>query len=281
MTSPAQNLTRHSLILIILAGAIYQFTFLGIALFEARNEVTVLLRCSLTLLAAVGVILKLPVESKSTATYPWLMVLIITGLFPLLPFPTPMGITSLILGFFCIAALKCTRRSFAQFNPILLFLLISLSYPLEGSYSPLIDPYLQFSTTFYAAPLVTWTGFPVEIADIGGPLLYGNELTVHVTPLCAGLQPFTNLVVLGIILALFFLEGRFEQLLFCLLTPVVGFIMNTLRIVISTHAANKLIGNGGNWDLAHDVIGYTSFLITYLCLFLIARKLQPKAILNS
>jgi hypothetical protein len=56
----------------------------------------------------------------------------------------------------------------------------------------------------------------VEVADIGGPLLLGDDHYIYVTSLCAGFKTSLSLITLGIVLGVYFLEESKKQLAFSL-----------------------------------------------------------------
>ena len=265
--------------LLLSAGFILQAIPLWNAIEQSNDDLASTLRAVACIVAALALIVRLPVQPSSNPRS-WIVLLLLSCL-PILSIDLPMAMASLSWGLYAIAALQCMQRKSDEVSRLLLLLLLCLCFPLETIYSSLLDPYIQFSTAFYAAPLVTWTGFPIEIVNPQSAMLYGNDLIVHITPLCAGLQTFTNILSIGIIASLFFLKSKYKQLIFCSLTLIVSFVMNTLRIAISTHAANNLLGTTGNWELAHEVIGYASFAATYLCLFVLIKKLQTSSLFST
>ena len=156
---------------------------------------------------------------------------------------------------------------------VLILLMIMVAYPLERHLGLRADHLMQWITATCAAPLVTLSGLPVEVVwGEGDPILAGDRLLVTVTALCAGTQTFIALFSLGLVLAEIFVPHLGGKLLFVLLTPLIGFGANVLRIALSAHAIKAWGGQSMAWTIAHDAIGYLTFALTYVFLIMLARR---------
>lgn len=162
----------------------------------------------------------------------------------------------------------------------LLIVLAVAAFPYETVFGPSLDGFLQYLTAYCAAPLVTITGLEVEVIHGADPIISGHNLTVTVTALCAGAHTLLTLLVLGLVVAEVFLDRPKAKLMLVVLTPVFGFSANVVRVVASTHAARHF-GSGGNWAIAHDVIGYAAFVAVYGVLFLIVKRLRAEAAMTG
>ena len=157
--------------------------------------------------------------------------------------------------------------------------LLLLSVPVEVLWGASLDFLLQMGTTYGAATLVRATGLAVAIGRGPSPLLFTDDLQVMVTPLCAGCHTILAMLTLGVVAAETFLYDVRSKHLFVLLVPLLGFCGNVLRVAVSTHAANRWAGRGMAWDIAHDVIGYVTFVgvyaVAFACLLLRRRATRP------
>ncbi|MED5464790.1 MAG: archaeosortase/exosortase family protein [Myxococcota bacterium] len=235
-------------------------------------------RCFISLIATIGLLyLNWQRHPKTPPSRPRLLIAggTAAALAPLFLGQSAIGLSALSLGLLIWSLTRLSGVTLSSFHPLLLIALAAQVYPLEAVWAPLYDPYIQFATTFLAGPLVTWTGFPVEVADIGGPLLLGDNHYIYVTSLCAGFKTSLSLITLGIVLGVYFLEESKKQLAFSLFVPLIGHIVNVIRITVSAHAAHLwLTQPNNNWDIAHDVIGYGAFFLNYVALFLIIYLLR-------
>ena len=171
------------------------------------------------------------------------------------------------------------RRSLPRgrrfFGPVAL---LFLAVPYEYFLADVFDPWLQATTAELASPLVRCTGLEVYVDQEQLSLIRGEDLVVHVSSLCAGMQTFLSLMTLCVVLIeLFGLSLRY-RLVFLFLAPVVGYFGNVLRVAISVHAAHRFVGHGNLWPIAHDLIGYTIFFMTYGLLFAVIRRARRKKI---
>jgi len=230
-------------------------------------------RCFISLIATVGLLyLNWRRHPQTPPARPGLLIAggAAAALAPLFLGQGSIGLSALSLGVLIWTLTRLSGVTLSSFHPLLLIALSALVYPLEAVWAPLCDPYIQFSTTFLAGPLVSWTGFPVEVADIGGPLLLGDDHYIYVTSLCAGFKTSLSLITLGIVLGVYFLEESKKQLAFSLFVPLIGHAVNVIRITVSAHAAHLwLTQPNDNWEIAHDVIGYGAFFLNYVALFII------------
>jgi len=268
------------LLIILIVGVVCHVARLYSLKFYFLGEFTVTGRCMVSALALYQVLS----NAKKTASPPHnhsparfnqlLLVSLIGGLLPTFIWNHSFQWSALGVGLFIWAQTQLWGIRFKHLHPVLLSMLATLIYPLESIWAPLCDRYIQFSSTVLAAKLVNWTEFPVEVGDIGGPLLIGGNIEVHVTSLCAGFNTLLSLFTLALILSLYFLKDPKTQLLLATLTPVISYTINIIRIAISTHAANQWLGLGNAWDVAHDYIGYSAFIINYMIVFRIVYLLR-------
>jgi exosortase/archaeosortase family protein len=163
------------------------------------------------------------------------------------------------------------RRNFG------LVVLAAALFPFERYAGVHLDRALQTLTARCAAPLVSWTGLPVHVAGGVDPTLVGEDLWVTVTSLCAGAQTLLSLLCLGVVVAELFLERWEARLIFMVLAPGFGLLGNVVRVALSTHAAERWGADPRAWALAHDLIGYATFAVTYGVLFVVARRLRRVA----
>jgi len=147
-------------------------------------------------------------------------------------------------------------------------LLLFLSLPCVHTWAKGANPYLIKATVFTATPLVDATGLKAHVGEATNslPNIIAGDLTMNVVPACAGSQIYLSLLAIGSMLAGFFISSRRKQMGLILLCPCIVFTTNTLRIVLSTHAANRWLENQLDWEAAHDIISYLCFGLTYVLL---------------
>ena len=187
----------------------------------------------------------------------------------------------------CVATLVHRRlnevgqRGLLQAIPVMT--LAVATYPLETLLPPGADLAVQTFTAQIAQYVVTVTGLPVTcIEDAIAPTLVGPDgLMVHVTALCAGTSTLIVLSTLGLILAEAFLTDLGDKLLCMALAPALGLFGNVLRIALSTHAANAWAADRAVWSIAHDGIGYLTFIGIYAALFSAIRRLRKSVTLTA
>lgn len=173
-----------------------------------------------------------------------------------------------------LAAIIFARRITAPTQLWLPLLLLLLAWPWEHQLAPTLDPILQLLTAWWAAPLAQATG--IEVALHGGvdPILAIEGLQIHVTAQCAGFQPIIATSSLGLIFAALVSPNNQKRVMLALSIPVLAYLVNVIRIVLSVHAASIWIDTAGAWDIAHDVIGYLCFGLFYVGLFSLAHILR-------
>lgn len=188
--------------------------------------------------------------------------------------PTPWSFSLPVLAALCTLTLHGLAgvRRFAI--PIAL---CAVAFPFESWFGETIDPWIQSVTAHLAAPVVHLTGLPVEVVQLGSPSLVHADLVVHVTAYCAGSQVLLGIISLALLLADVFIPEEIHKVAFVLLTPIFGFAGNVLRVSVSTHAADLWIGRGSAWNVAHDVIGYMTFLCIYAAVFAVVWRLRRRS----
>ena len=180
-----------------------------------------------------------------------------------------------------LAAILMTRRAQAWQELWLPVVLLSLAWPWEHLLSAHLNPLLQLLTAWWAAPLTELTGLAVELQGGVDPILAVEGVRVHVTAQCAGLDPILATSSLGLIFAALASSSNRQRLLLALSIPLLAYLVNVMRIVLSVHAANLWVEQPGAWELAHDLIGYLCFGLFYGALFALARSLRTTATANN
>ena len=182
--------------------------------------------------------------------------------------PTWRALASGLSGVFFARKMTSYRHAWL---PLLALL---LAYPWEHSLAPTLDPILQLLTAWWAAPLTRLSGLPVTLEGGVDPVLALETVRVHVTSQCAGFQPIIATSSLGLIFAALVTDNNQKRIILTLSIPMMAYLVNVLRIVLSVHAANQWIDQEGAWELAHDVIDYACFGLFYVGLFCLAQMLQ-------
>ena len=145
-------------------------------------------------------------------------------------------------------------------------LVCAAAFPTEIIAGTTLDHALQLATAQCAMQLLNLSGLPVTLLT-DPPTLLGANLIVHVTALCAGASTMFALLTLGLMVGEAMLSDTPAKWGFVLLAPLFGFLGNVVRVAISTRAAVIWGGNADAWAIAHDAIGYSTFLLTYAALF--------------
>lgn len=175
------------------------------------------------------------------------------------------------------------KQGQAKVSGFILWVVLLCAVPFEAFVAPSLDPILQSATAHASRSLLWLSGRPLAIvytdtAHGEDPVLMGKNLEVTITPQCAGSQTFLALVTLGALLIALHRRWRNApkaQMRFLLWVMVLGFAANTLRVVLSTHAAPYFGHDKSVWALIHDGLGYFFFGLLYLLLFGLLKRGSP------
>jgi exosortase D (VPLPA-CTERM-specific) len=139
--------------------------------------------------------------------------------------------------------------------------------------------YLYSRMTLSMQLISTWVGAEFLHA-LGIPAFReGNVIDMGFTQLeivaaCSGLRFLIPLMIVGLVLTYYFRTAWWRRVLLMAMTLPLAIVMNGLRIGISGVLARRF-GSAVLEGPAHDIMGWTMFAISSLCLFGWMRLLKP------
>src|SRR3990172_24911 len=106
-----------------------------------------------------------------------------------------------------------------------------------------------------------------------GNIIYLQDVTLEVADACSGIRSLMSLITLGVVVAYFFLKGRFRQILLVSLAVPIAILTNAMRVIITGFLSDRYgsaVAEGFFHEFSGLIIFATSFALLLGCSYLLS-----------